>query len=155
MKKYLLPENGNFYKANLHCHTTLSDGRLTPEEIKELYKSQGYSIVAYTDHNILIPHNDLSDDAFLALNGLEMDTNEHEVIPCPKYNKTSHVCYIALEPDNFINPMWHRTMYKTPGHVAENSHKVIFDETKPDYFRRYSHEGKELSHARLRPSQDR
>ena len=53
MKKYLLPESGNFYKANLHCHTTLSDGRLTPEEIKELYKSQGYSIVAYTDHNIL------------------------------------------------------------------------------------------------------
>ena len=30
MKKFLLPENGNFYKANLHCHTTISDGRLTP-----------------------------------------------------------------------------------------------------------------------------
>jgi hypothetical protein len=141
MKKYLLPENGNFYKANLHCHTTISDGRLTPEEVNELYKSNGYSVVAYTDHNLLIPHNDLTDDTFLALNGLEMDTNEHEVIPCPKYNKTNHVCYIALEPDNFVNPMWHRNMYKTPGHVAENADKVIFDESKPDYFRRYSHEG--------------
>ena len=35
MRKYLLPENGNFYKANLHCHSTVSDGTLTPEEMKE------------------------------------------------------------------------------------------------------------------------
>ena len=34
MRKYLLPEGGNFYKANLHCHTVLSDGAMTPEEVK-------------------------------------------------------------------------------------------------------------------------
>ena len=50
MRKYLLPETGNFYKSNLHCHTTMSDGQKTPEEIKELYMKKGYSIVAYTDH---------------------------------------------------------------------------------------------------------
>ena len=38
MKKYLLPEGGKFYKANLHCHTTVSDGKMTPEEIKKYYK---------------------------------------------------------------------------------------------------------------------
>ena len=38
MKKYLLPKCGNDYKANLHCHSTISDGKLTPEEIKEAYK---------------------------------------------------------------------------------------------------------------------
>ena len=70
MKKHLLPESGNFYKANLHCHTVLSDGCLTPEEVKEIYKNAGYSVVAYTDHDILIPHHaELSDDEFLALNG--------------------------------------------------------------------------------------
>ena len=31
----LLPKSG-LYKANLHCHTTVSDGRLSPLEIKEL-----------------------------------------------------------------------------------------------------------------------
>ena len=31
MKKYLLQENGNFYKANLHCHSTYSDGALKPQ----------------------------------------------------------------------------------------------------------------------------
>ena len=37
MKKFLLAENGNFYKANLHCHTNLSDGDFTPEQVKQLY----------------------------------------------------------------------------------------------------------------------
>ena len=55
MNKYLLGGKGQFYKANLHCHTDLSDGFLTPEEVKALYKAHGYSIVAFTDHDILIP----------------------------------------------------------------------------------------------------
>ena len=41
MKKYLLPENGNFYKANLHCHSTNSDGKLTVEELKKIYMEKG------------------------------------------------------------------------------------------------------------------
>ena len=40
MKKFLLPESGNYYKANLHCHSTYSDGRLTPEELKEECRSR-------------------------------------------------------------------------------------------------------------------
>ena len=35
MKQYLLPEKGQFYKANLHRHTVVSDGTLTPEEVKQ------------------------------------------------------------------------------------------------------------------------
>ena len=27
MKKYLIPEGGKYYKANLHSHTVLSDGK--------------------------------------------------------------------------------------------------------------------------------
>ena len=37
MRKYLLPNTGNHYKANLHVHTTVSDGQMTPEEIKRIY----------------------------------------------------------------------------------------------------------------------
>ena len=33
MKQYLIPEGGRFYKANLHMHTTVSDGNMTPEEV--------------------------------------------------------------------------------------------------------------------------
>ena len=61
MKKYLIPENGQFYKANFHCHTTVSDGRLTPEEVKALYKEHGYSVIAFTDHDVYIPHPERND----------------------------------------------------------------------------------------------
>ena len=39
MKKYLLPNEVNWYRANMHCHTTVSDGHYSPAEIKEAYKN--------------------------------------------------------------------------------------------------------------------
>ena len=71
MKQYLLPETGSFYKVNLHAHTVISDGRLTPEEVKEIFKAHGYSAVAFTDHEIMLDHSDLSDENFIALTGYE------------------------------------------------------------------------------------
>ena len=38
MIKYTLEREGNYYRGNLHTHSTVSDGGLTPEELKELYK---------------------------------------------------------------------------------------------------------------------
>ena len=39
-----------FYKGNTHAHSTRSDGRLTPEEVCETYRSAGYDFLALTDH---------------------------------------------------------------------------------------------------------
>ena len=75
MKKTLFKAQ-NSRKANLHCHTVVSDGRHTPEEIKEMYTRQGYSIVAYTDHYTMKPHHDLSDENFLAITSCEVDINQ-------------------------------------------------------------------------------
>lgn len=75
MRQYLLTK-GNYYKADLHCHTTISDGKKTPEEIKEMYMAKGYSIVAFTDHEYIVTHNDLTDDNFLAINGYEYAVSE-------------------------------------------------------------------------------
>ena len=38
------------YKANLHTHTTQSDGKLKPADVIRLYQSKGYKILALTDH---------------------------------------------------------------------------------------------------------
>ena len=38
------------YKINLHTHTTVSDGRKTPEEAARIYKEKGYDAIAITDH---------------------------------------------------------------------------------------------------------
>ena len=139
MKKYLLSENGNFYKANLHCHTTYSDGQRTPEQVKEIYKSKGYSVVAYTDHDILISHSDLDDENFLALHGFEVEINEPPRED-KKPTKCCHICMIALEPDNMTQPLWHRSRYLFANAVKYRD-EVQFDETQPDYERRFGAEG--------------
>ena len=74
-RRYLISPEGNFYKAQLHTHSTVSDGSLTPEEVKEAYKKHGYSVVAFTDHSRLVQHNDLTDDSFLAINAYEFEVN--------------------------------------------------------------------------------
>ncbi|MBQ9773386.1 MAG: hypothetical protein IJW30_01845 [Clostridia bacterium] len=38
------------YKVNLHMHTTLSDGHLSPVEAVQRYRAEGYDAVALTDH---------------------------------------------------------------------------------------------------------
>lgn len=140
MRKYLLPETGNFYKANLHCHSVYSDGKYSPEEIKERYKNRGYSIVAYTDHDILIPHAELCDEEFLALNGFEVEITDTEPEDSPACQKKNcHICYVALSPDNLIQPMWHRSKYQF-GNAIKHRDEVKFDAALPDYERVYSGE---------------
>ena len=71
MKVTLLsPEKGQ-YKANLHCHSTRSDGKMSPTELKALYKENGYRILAITDHCRPTDHTAESDEDLLLLTGYE------------------------------------------------------------------------------------
>ena len=141
MKKYLLPKEGAFYKANLHCHSSVSDGGYTPEQIKEMYQKKGYSIVAYTDHDVLIPHPELADETFLPLNGYEIEINDETRSYADQLKvKTCHLCLIALEPDNIKQVCFHRSKYLFCNAV-KYAEQVQFDESQPDYERHYSHEG--------------
>jgi hypothetical protein len=45
------------HKANLHTHTTMSDGRFTPAEAIDRYHELGYSVLAITDHDSRGPGN--------------------------------------------------------------------------------------------------
>ena len=76
MKKYLLPNTGDFYKANLHIHSSISDGEMSPEEIKKAYMEKGYSVVAFTDHEVMVPHPELTDGHFVALTATEIGVNQ-------------------------------------------------------------------------------
>ena len=138
MKRFLLPESGTFYKANLHCHTNLSDGHLTPEEVKRIYKEQGYSIVAYTDHDLFIPHPELADPDFLPLHAMEMEINEETPLGWD-HARSCHLCFIALKEDTVLQPCWHRSKYRF-GNAPGNAHLARFDESLPDYERAYTPE---------------
>lgn len=94
----LLRNNGPFFKANLHCHTDLSDGRMTAEQVAKWYKAHGYSIVAFTDHSKYAVHSELCSDDFIAIAGVEssflcLDPNNKPL----KY-KLCHINFLAKDP---------------------------------------------------------
>lgn len=41
---------GQFYKGNIHGHSTHSDGKFTPEQVVEAYMAKGYDFISLTDH---------------------------------------------------------------------------------------------------------
>ena len=97
MKKYLLPENGKFYKANLHMHTNVSDGQMSPEETKIEFLKKGYSIVAFTDHEVMVPHPELTDDKFIAITATEIAVNKPGRIF--EFSKCYHLNIYSKDPN--------------------------------------------------------
>ena len=75
----MLENRGNWYKGNLHMHTTLSDGKLDPVEAISVYREAGYDFIAITDHR-KVGHL-WQDDSFLILPGVEWDTGDAVHMP--------------------------------------------------------------------------
>jgi hypothetical protein len=67
---YAVP--GRYHKAQLHCHTTRSDGQIAPRDLLEKYRSSGYSFVVFTDHETVTRCDDLNGANFLAMPGIEV-----------------------------------------------------------------------------------
>lgn len=131
MRKYLLPEKGQFYKANLHSHSTVSDGVQTPERIKELYKEHGYSVYAYTDHHVMVPHHELTDESFLALTGTELTVHA----PDELYKTIGKVCHfniIALDPDHNTQEVYYKNRYEEKNE-GKFTYNTAFPPAKLEY----------------------
>ncbi len=64
---------GNWYKGNLHTHTTESDGRFTPEEVIRRYRKAGYHFLALSDHGKLTRVSPSASEGILLLLATEMD----------------------------------------------------------------------------------
>ena len=94
---YLLPAGKKQFKANLHCHSTISDGRFTPEEVKRLYKDHGYKVLALTDHEVMVPHEDLNEEDFLMLTSYEAAIYGDLHLPKP-LRRLSHLNFYAKKP---------------------------------------------------------
>ena len=89
-----------FFKANFHCHTLNSDGRLAPEECVDFYMQAGYDILSITDHRMVTPPP--SSDGILLIPGTELDY----VFP----EQWVHILGIGM--DSRIAQLWNR--YGTP-----------------------------------------
>lgn len=99
MIQWILPEEGPFYKANLHCHSTVSDGKLSPEQLVEFYQSRGYSVLAITDHDVTTDRSALNREDFLVLQGYE--ASHHSATD---RGRSVHIGMIATTPDCIMPP---------------------------------------------------
>ena len=64
-------QSGRWYKANLHTHTTTSDGLESPAEMADAYRKAGYHVLALTDHYKTNDVRGLSRKGFLVISGME------------------------------------------------------------------------------------
>ena len=124
MTKYLIPEKGKFYKAALHCHSTVSDGKLTPEDLKREYMNLGYSVVAYTDHDIMIPHPELLDENFVPIAGMEIAIDKTE--NWKNYQNTYHLNIYAPEVNRSVSA----TFCEANASKREHTKAMITDEMR-------------------------
>ncbi|NLB68238.1 MAG: hypothetical protein GX804_00905, partial [Lentisphaerae bacterium] len=159
MRVYLLPSEGSFYRANLHCHTTISDGRFTPAEIKSRYVAAGYSIVAFSDHETPVPHLELKDENFLPVTAYEISFNKPEPYhphwtPTHHFNLYSkkecptHFPYICPEKDWWgpgffepagFNPDDYVVDTRTPTYTIEGLQKIIDRANELGFLVSYNH----------------
>lgn len=119
----LLPpfnQPGNWWRGNLHTHTTCSDGKLTPLENIRWHAAHGYDWIAITDHNqVTVAEGD--DLPILVLPGAEITAQREQVeyhivavgitqipiaanrdvqVTIDAVNAAGGVCFIA-------HPYWH------------------------------------------------
>jgi len=85
----LFNENYGWYKGNLHAHTNISDGVLSPLEAISLYEKNGYNFLSLTDHRIA--SNERVYPNFLVLSGIEMHVNDYTT------RKAYHIIGVGFE----------------------------------------------------------
>lgn len=120
---------GQWYKGNLHCHTTISDGTLEPEQVAQLYKSHGYAFLAISDHNIFTDFGpDLNSDDFIILPAVEAAAAFS--LESGSWRKTHHIHGIlAPQVEEGVKPYAHmeeeplRT-YKEPWNPQEAAQEL-------------------------------
>ena len=71
---YLDHQGRSWFRGNLHTHTTVSDGRKTPDETAAIYRAAGYDFLALTDH--WKPSRTAEADGLLLLPGCEYDVGK-------------------------------------------------------------------------------
>ena len=111
--------NKKLLKGGLHCHTTRSDGKGTPEETMRLHAENGYDFLAITDHRIYNRANYAPDTGLTLIPGIEINSY------MDRGNGVRHLHVVCLGPDDESNSF-------------ENDEKYICDDVADQFeFQRY------------------
>jgi len=63
--------NRAFYRGNIHCHSTASDGKLTAEEVARRYRAAGYDFLCFTEHELFTARRVLGVGGLLVIPAVE------------------------------------------------------------------------------------
>jgi len=88
---------GEWLKGNLHTHTTLSDGDVSPQARASQYEARGYDFLALTDHDRLADVDSISTDRLILIPGIEI------VCSNPTGGPAHHIVGLDL-PADFQTP---------------------------------------------------
>lgn len=75
---------GRFRRGNVHCHSTRSDGRLTPEAMCDIYATAGYDFLCISDHFLdrfgypITDATPFERDGFVTIRGAELHAGRVE-----------------------------------------------------------------------------
>jgi hypothetical protein len=145
--------SGNWYKANLHTHTSLSDGDVNlPIRVKQ-YRDKDYQVLAVTDHEKTNHIDGYSDANFLLLNGMETHPKSNTEVPyhfvClnvpeslkfePNVNAAERIRQVKTSGGEiiFAHPYWSghniNDMLAVDGYIAMEVYNGTFEYTGKGY----------------------
>jgi Predicted metal-dependent phosphoesterases (PHP family) len=115
---------GHFWKGNLHTHSTLSDGHLSPQAVCDFYREAGYHFLALTDHFLKSYNFPIADtrpyrtDNFTTLLGAELHAGY------TAFGSRWHILAVGL-PLDFAPPDEDETGPQIAGRALETGAFVV------------------------------
>lgn len=97
---------GRFWRGNLHTHSTLSDGKRSPEEVCRFYQSHGYDFLSLTEHFIegygwpLVDTSPYRTERFTTIIGAEL----HPSVDRMELGREWHILAVGLPLDFAPSP---------------------------------------------------
>ena len=84
MKPLAFSKSGKFWRGNLHTHSNRSDGLLSPDDLCQSYKDEGYNFLVISDHFVglynypITEPSDFYDPEFITILGAELHSGAAE-----------------------------------------------------------------------------
>jgi hypothetical protein len=90
---------GQFYRGNLHTHSTLSDGMLDAGEVCRRYRERGYDFICLSDHFISDYNYPIADTRAFRTNGFTTILGAEVHAPATGTGERWHILAVGLSQD--------------------------------------------------------
>ena len=115
-------------KGGLHCHTTRSDGKLSPADTIRLHKEHGYDFLAITDHRKYNYENFAPETELTIIPGMEFDNGR---LPTKDGFRCYHTVCLGAEKENG-NPYEQDQVFESAAAANQEEYQPYLDKLHED-----------------------